>query len=77
MSPLLQGKGVGSKLLKETITSIFQAGFTSCQLIVDDWNTGAKKLYERLGFRVISPIVEEHTIGKIMQLDFYDWINLL
>jgi len=76
VSSTLQGKGIGSKLLKETITGIFQAGFTSCQLIVDDWNTGAKKLYEKLGFRVISSIVDEHTIGKIMQLDLCMWLNL-
>lgn len=77
VSPILQGKGIGSKILKETITGIFQAGFTSCQLIVDDWNIGARKLYEKLGFRVISDIVEEHTIGKIMQLDLSMWQNLL
>lgn len=69
VSPLLQGKGIGSKLLKETISGIFHAGFTSCQLIVDDWNTGARKLYEKLGFKPIGPIREDHTIGTIMQLD--------
>lgn len=77
VSPILQGKGIGSKILKETITGIFQAGFTSCQLIVDDWNIGARKLYEKLGFHVISDIVEEHTIGKIMQLDLSMWQKLL
>jgi ribosomal protein S18 acetylase RimI-like enzyme len=68
VSPLLQGQGIGSKLLKETISGIFHAGFTSCQLIVDDWNLGARKLYEKLGFIPIGPIREDHTIGTIMQL---------
>jgi hypothetical protein len=44
---------------------------------VDDWNTGAKKLYEKLGFKVIRPFIEEHTIGKLMELDFIDWIKLI
>lgn len=77
VSPTLQGKGIGSKLLKETITGIFQAGFTSCQLIVDDWNTGAKKLYEKLGFKVIRPFIEDHTIGKLMELDFSVYQKLI
>lgn len=69
VSPLLQGKGIGSKLLKETISGIFHAGFTSCQLIVDDWNIGARKLYEKLGFKPIGSILDDHTIGTLMQLD--------
>lgn len=73
VSHTLQGKGIGSKLLKETISGIFQAGFTTCQLIVDEWNVGARRLYERFGFKVIMPLREEHTIGFVMELKSYEW----
>ena len=53
VSPKHQGKGYGSKLLKETLTSIFQADFTATRLYVDKWNNDARRLYERLGFKQI------------------------
>lgn len=52
ISPLCQGLGLGTRLLKETLLAIFQKSnqFT-CWLLVDTINTGAIKLYERIGFR--------------------------
>ena len=38
VNPQYQGKGYGSKLLKEAIKSIFQVEFTSIRLIVDGWS---------------------------------------
>jgi len=52
-----QGKGYGSKLLKETLTSIFQADFPAVRLYVDDWNHGARRLYERLDFKQIGKAI--------------------
>lgn len=66
VSPLLQGKGIGTSILKETINGIFEAGYSACDLIVDDWNYGARRLYERLGFEVTADICEDHTVGVIM-----------
>lgn len=57
VDPAFQGKGYGSKLLKETLSSIFQADFKVCRLYVDDWNVGARRLYERLGFKMIAPVM--------------------
>ena len=68
VSPLLQGKGIGTSILKETINGIFEAGYSACDLIVDDWNSGARRLYERLGFEVTADICEDHTVGVIMTL---------
>ncbi len=48
-----QGKGLGTRLLKETLLAIFQSSakpFT-CWLLVDTINEGAIKLYEKMGFR--------------------------
>lgn len=51
--PIAQGKGLGTRLLKETLLAIFQSStkpFT-CWLLVDTINEGAVKLYEKYGFR--------------------------
>jgi ribosomal protein S18 acetylase RimI-like enzyme len=69
VNPCYQGKGYGSKLLKEAIKSIFQAEFSSCRLIVDGWNSEARRLYERLGFCCTGPYKVAHTDGFMMELD--------
>ena len=52
ISPQYQGRGIGSRLLKETVTRIFQRSnqFT-CWLLVDTVNKGAIAMYEKMGFR--------------------------
>lgn len=52
ISPVCQGRGLGTRLLKETLLAIFQLSnqFT-CWLLVDTINTSAIKLYEKIGFR--------------------------
>jgi ribosomal protein S18 acetylase RimI-like enzyme len=52
ISPSCQGRGLGTRLLKETLLAIFQISnqFT-CWLLVDTINTSAVKLYEKFGFR--------------------------
>jgi ribosomal protein S18 acetylase RimI-like enzyme len=52
ISPTCQGRGLGTRLLKETLLAIFQISnqFT-CWLLVDTDNLGAIALYERIGFR--------------------------
>jgi len=52
ISPQCQGRGCGSRLLKETLQAIaHQSKEFTCWLIVDVINTTAQKLYEKLGFR--------------------------
>lgn len=68
VNPKYQGKGLGSKLLKETLSGIFQADFYACRLIVDDWNTDARRLYERLGFKQIGVVSQVNGIGYLMEL---------
>jgi len=52
ISPSHQGRGLGTRLLKETLLAIFQTSnqFT-CWLLVDTDNTDAIRLYEKNGFR--------------------------
>lgn len=52
ISPLYQGRGIGSRLLNKTLHSIFEycEEFT-CWLLVDTVNLGAQKMYEKRGFR--------------------------
>ena len=52
ISPSCQGRGLGTRLLKDTLLAIFQTSnqFT-CWLLVDTDNLGAIALYERMGFR--------------------------
>ena len=53
IAPCAQGKGLGTRLLKETLEAIFQSSakpFT-CWLLVDTINEGAIRLYEKIGFR--------------------------
>ena len=63
-----QSKGYGSKLLKETLTSIFQVDFPAVRLYVDDWNCGARRLYERLGFKQVGSAVIAVQACTVMEL---------
>ena len=69
VSPTLQGRGIGSRLLEETLAGIFSAGgkYLSCQLLVDDWNAGAMRLYVRHGFVPVGIVQEPHSRCILMQ----------
>jgi len=52
ISPHYQGRGIGSRLLKETLLCIFQkSNMFTCWLLVDTVNSNAIAMYEKLGFR--------------------------
>jgi ribosomal protein S18 acetylase RimI-like enzyme len=47
-----QGRGIGGRLLKETLLAIFQtSNYFTCWLLVDTINESAIRLYEKMGFR--------------------------
>jgi acetyltransferase, GNAT family len=55
INPELTGKGLGKKALIEFINLIFQdEDVNSITLNVFDYNVGAKKLYEKVGFEVVN-----------------------
>ena len=71
ISPLCQGRGLGTRLLKETLLAIFQtsAQFT-CWLLVDTINTNAIRLYEKFGFRHWIETYDTYLPCSIMGLSY-------
>ncbi|TDS54565.1 GNAT family N-acetyltransferase [Myroides indicus] len=51
VSPMSQGKGIGTQLLKYVIDYARDENFQQIGLLVDIKNPDAKKLYEKLGFK--------------------------
>ena len=67
INPELIGKGLGKKALIEFINLIFQdEDVNSITLNVFDYNAGAKKLYEKIGFKVVN--VTENPMKKYMMI---------
>ena len=78
ISPLCQGRGLGSRLLKETLLAIFQRSTRfACWLLVDTDNYGAIKLYERIGFRRWAPASPDiaSAPGYIMGLSYRRYLK--
>ncbi len=57
MEPL-QGLGLGTRLIDSAETLARSYGYQQIQLAVEKTNTAARRLYERLGFRVFSQRVD-------------------
>ena len=67
INPELTGRGLGKKALIEFINLIFQdEDVNSITLNVFDYNAGAKKLYEKIGFKVVN--VTENPMKKYMMI---------
>ena len=67
INPELTGKGLGKRALIEFINLIFQdEDVNSITLNVFDCNVGAKKLYEKIGFKVVD--VVENPMKKYMMI---------
>ena len=65
INPELTGRGLGKRALIEFINLIFQdEDVNSITLNVFDYNAGAKKLYEKVGFKVVN--VTENPMKKYM-----------
>ncbi len=77
ITPTYQGRGLGSRLLKETLLAIFQeTNQFTCWLLVDTINPLAMKMYEKYGFRYWKTINENTSIpSKLMGLSYRRFIN--
>jgi ribosomal protein S18 acetylase RimI-like enzyme len=73
--PSHQGKGYGSKLLKETLAGIFQVDYIATRLYVDTWNGDAFRLYTRLGFQTIGSEVVAGSPCDLLELTCREWKN--
>jgi GNAT superfamily N-acetyltransferase len=78
ISPKCQGRGLGTRLLKETLLAIFQASnkFT-CWLLVDVINEKAIALYKKFGFRhwIETTLDVTSTPGYIMGISYRRFIK--
>ncbi|HWH69019.1 MAG TPA: GNAT family N-acetyltransferase, partial [Candidatus Sulfotelmatobacter sp.] len=59
--PWLQGLGIGTRLLEAAEAEVRQRGFTCLELGVEKPNRRARKLYERLGYRVVGQLQDEYS----------------
>ncbi len=66
-----RGKKVGTKLLNYAFQFAVEQGFNSVSLQVVETNLKAKKLYERLGFRVVKNL-KTWPFHKILNWDFHN-----
>ena len=67
INPELTGKGLGKRALIEFINLIFQdEDVNSITLNVFDYNVGAKKLYEKVGFKVVN--ITKNPMKKYMMI---------
>ena len=67
INPELTGRGLGKRALIEFINLMFQyEDVNSITLNVFDYNAGAKKLYEKVGFEVLN--VTENRMKKYMMI---------
>lgn len=64
VNPDQQGKGLGSKIILHLIDEYVSKQGKVLGLLVDDDNPKAKKLYERLGFKVVG---EKWLMGKHLE----------
>lgn len=53
--PVYRGNGIGSWLLQKAETDLVSRGFEKIALNVARDNKSARRLYERLGYRVVAP----------------------
>lgn len=56
ITPAHRGRGLGSALIHKALTGFRQAGLSRAWLEVTAKNTGAIRLYERLGFRKVKTV---------------------
>ena len=64
VSSKAQGKGIGKQLLQYAIDEVVVKQKKVLGLLVDKDNPDAKRLYERMGFKVVKDI---HIFGKVME----------
>jgi ribosomal protein S18 acetylase RimI-like enzyme len=61
VAPEIRGKGIGTAVIRELLANAFEAG-KPMRLSVNVTNSGAIRLYERLGFRRIDGNEVQHVM---------------
>jgi ribosomal protein S18 acetylase RimI-like enzyme len=60
--PFLQGLGLGARLLATAEESLRERGFAFAEIGVEKDNAGARRLYERAGYRLHRELLEEYEV---------------
>ncbi|WP_207477096.1 GNAT family N-acetyltransferase [Arenibaculum pallidiluteum] len=60
--PPLQGAGIGRRLMEAAESELRRRGIMRAELVVERANGGARRFYERLGWRAVRPIEERYWI---------------
>ncbi len=73
----LQGNGIGSKIVSESLEYLSEQGFQKCQLGIDKDNPQSNHFWRKNGFEVIREVeIEEGIIlAAEKQLLYGDWVN--
>lgn len=58
--PVFQGMGIGTRLLREAEREMQARGVREAEIGVEKDNEAARRLYERLGYRVVAEVREEY-----------------
>lgn len=76
--PMLQRKGVGTRLLEAVEEAIAARGLRQAEIGVEKDNTGALRLYERAGYRVVNELHETYEFltpeGALVRVPVDQWI---
>ena len=76
--PLLQNLGIGARLMQASEEALRSRGYTSVELGVERDNPGARRFYERLGYRVVGTAQgeEQYAIseGTPLTMTIDEWI---
>ena len=72
VAPAARGKGLGTELLQALNDYAAEAGANALQLAVTVANPNARKLYMRLGFRVIREHERTEQYGRVTRLEFME-----
>jgi ribosomal protein S18 acetylase RimI-like enzyme len=77
--PQHRGKGHGAALIARAEEMATAAGKPALSLIVSDANAGARRLYERLGFRVTAsrPAMKEGPNGETWENPCENWLLMI
>ena len=71
-----RGRGIGEKLLRQMLAEMEQRGVTRVYLEVDQANTAAIRLYERLGFHRVGLLPDYYGENRPALHMMYEAVSL-
>lgn len=72
VAPAARGTGLGTRVLEALAAELHRRGAGALRLAVEPANTGARRLYERLGFRFVVRRTRTGWNGVVIDLDLLE-----